>query len=219
MDIQQRDATYHRRIIRISTIVVAVVGIVLFFAQRIVRREYPNFVGYSAMELVPEIVIEPETAAPTAAPAPKPQPVREDVARDLAEQSEFETAPPVKSAEPRPVEPDILDLEARGASLSKTARTPHNVPYSNTFIILRQVKPKYPSHERDAGIEGSVTVELLVDERGFVDQANVLSLVGPASFQDSALEAVRQFVFQPPVENGESTAMWIKFVIKFRMYN
>ena len=31
-------------------------------------------------------------------------------------------------------------------------------------------------------------------------------------------DAVRQFEFQPPTEDGVPTPMWIKFVIKFRMY-
>ena len=91
------------------------------------------------------------------------------------------------------------------------------ISYSETYVILRTVKPKYPPEERDKGIEGSVTVELLVDEQGLVARANALNLVGPISFQDSALEAVRQFQFQPPIIDGEPTPMWIKFVIKFRM--
>jgi TonB family protein len=50
-----------------------------------------------------------------------------------------------------------------------------------------------------------------------VEKATVLSSLGPVSFQDSALDAVQQFVFQPPVENGKATSMWIKFLIKFRI--
>jgi protein TonB len=89
--------------------------------------------------------------------------------------------------------------------------------YAETYVILRAINPTYPQHERDRGIEGSVTVELLVDQFGMVAQATALNLVGPVSFQDAALDAVRQFEFQPPVIDGEPSTMWIKFIIKFRM--
>jgi TonB family protein len=44
-----------------------------------------------------------------------------------------------------------------------------------------------------------------------------LSTVGPVSFEQSALDAVRQFLFQPPTENGQPTSMWVRFLIKFRI--
>ena len=61
-------------------------------------------------------------------------------------------------------------------------------------------------------------MELLVNEQGFVENAAIVSAVGPASFREATLRAVRQFVFLPPVEDGKPLAMWIKFIIKFRIY-
>jgi TonB family protein len=110
----------------------------------------------------------------------------------------------------------VGDLEARG-SVSQPLHITHSGSYSESYVILRAIKPKYPDHERDRNIEGSVTVELLVNELGMVANAKVLELVGPSSFRESALEAVRQFEFQPPIEDGEPSTMWIKFVIKFRI--
>jgi TonB family protein len=109
------------------------------------------------------------------------------------------------------------DVDARMSSSSPALHLTHPGPYSEAYIILRAVKPKYPEHERERGVEGSVTVELLVDEQGMVANANVLDQVGPDSFRTSALEAVRQFEFQAPIEHGEPSTMWIKFVIKFRI--
>lgn len=110
----------------------------------------------------------------------------------------------------------IGDIEARGAVLQPLHVT-HPGPYSESYVILHAVKPQYPEHERERSIEGAVTVELLVDTFGNVAHADVLELVGPESFSRAALDAVRQFEFQPPVENGEPSTMWIKFVIKFRI--
>jgi TonB family protein len=81
------------------------------------------------------------------------------------------------------------------------------------------VEPKYPIYELENGIEGSVTVELFVNENGAVEMASVVSSIGPESFEESSLEAVRQFLFQPPIRDGQPTSMWIKFLIKFRIFN
>jgi protein TonB len=219
MDLQARDASYHRRLALISTLVVVAVGLFAVAGQRYIHRDDPAMVGWKGeMELLPELVIEPEVVATQAAPDPKPREKQpEAIAISTARSSEFEVASPSATTTPRLAEPDILDLQARGGSLSESALMSRPISYSQTYVILRTVKPKYPEPEREKGIEGSVTVELLIDEQGLVARANALNLVGPMSFQDSALEAVRQFVFQPPVVDGEPTPMWIKFVIKFRM--
>jgi TonB family protein len=93
-----------------------------------------------------------------------------------------------------------------------------DVPYSQTYVILKMVEPEYPLYELENGIEGSVTVEILVNEDGYVETASVLSSIGPKSFEDSSLKAIKQFVFQPPIIGDKPTSMWIKFLIKFRIY-
>jgi protein TonB len=219
MDIQQRDATYRRRLTVVSTIVIATASIVVVvMAPRLARRESSKWVGWKGeLELLPEITIEPDIVAPQAAPAPRPEPAPANIAQDVADHSEFETTPPAPAEAPRESPPDIIDPDARGAALSEATRSHAPASYSDTYVILRMVKPKYPPREQADGIEGNVTVELLVDEVGRVAEAYVVSLVGPKSFETSALDAVRQFEFQPPVEDGRPSSMWIKFVIKFRM--
>lgn len=218
MDFSVRDNTYHRRLAVISTIVVAVMCIAVVAGQRYVRRDDPRFVGWKGeMELLPEITIEPDAVAAEAAPAPRPREKEQTVQLTTARQSEIEVPQPSETPSPRVDEPDIVDLQAHGISRAEAVPTSRPVSYSETYVILRTVKPRYPEQERQRGIEGSVTVELLVDEQGLVARANALHLIGPMSFQDSALEAVRQFEFQPPIVDGEPSSMWIKFVIKFRM--
>ena len=80
------------------------------------------------------------------------------------------------------------------------------------------VQPEYPIYELTNGIEGSVTVEMFVNENGRVEMASVVSSIGPEAFEKSSVKAVKQFVFQPPRKGDESTSMWIKFLIKFRIY-
>lgn len=219
MDIQERDALYRRRLAIITAIVIPVLVAASIGLVRHARRDTPVQVGWRGqMELLPEITIEPDVPAQEAAPAPAPASAPEPVAMAVAEHSDFQVSPPVRESAPAPAPAEQPEIEARGAAISEAARSSPDISYSDTYVILRMVKPKYPPHEEAAGIEGNVTVELLVDEQGKVAQANVLGLVGPRSFEDAALDAVRLFEFQPPLEDGRPTSMWIKFVIKFRLY-
>ncbi|HEX6792056.1 MAG TPA: TonB family protein, partial [Candidatus Krumholzibacteria bacterium] len=216
MDLQERDALYHRRLAIISTIVVIAMAASLVAGQRYLRSVNPVMVGWQGeMELLPELTIEPEMITAEPSPAEQPQPKKQAIVIPAIDRpTELEVARTPDTPADEDFQPAI---DARGVALSEKAPMSRPVSYSQTYVILRTVKPKYPDHERDNGIEGNVTVELLVDEQGMVAQANALGLVGPMSFQDAALDAVRQFVFQPPIVDGEPSTMWIKFVIKFRL--
>jgi TonB family protein len=41
--------------------------------------------------------------------------------------------------------------------------------------------------------------------------------MGPDAFADAALAAVRQFIFEPPTENGKPTTIWVRLRVKFRI--
>jgi TonB family protein len=103
--------------------------------------------------------------------------------------------------------------------VSNIRQYPRNtdVPYSEDYVILHMVQPEYPPAELLEGIEGDVTVELLVNEDGRVEDAWVLASVGPKSFEHASLAAVRQFRFKPPVLNGQAVPMWIRFQVRFRL--
>jgi protein TonB len=217
MDLHERDASYHRRISIISMMVVVAALAFIVAAAHYIRRANPVMVGWKGeMELLPELVIEPEVVAEQPAPSPRSGQSSPTASIEAARRSEFQVSNPWDATAARNANPD-LDVQPRGTADSRAVPMSRPVSYSETYVILKTVKPKYPEHERERGVEGSVTVELLVDEQGLVAQANALSLVGPMSFQDAALEAVRQFVFQPPVVDGEASTMWIKFVFTFRL--
>jgi TonB family protein len=91
------------------------------------------------------------------------------------------------------------------------------VPYSETYVILSMTKPEYPPEELMNGTEGEVTVELLVNEEGYVERAWVLIAQGPKSFEESSLAAIKTFRFKPPTDRGKPIAMWIRFQIRFRI--
>jgi len=92
-----------------------------------------------------------------------------------------------------------------------------DVSYSEDYVILHMVKPEYPPDELKHGVEGDVTVEILVNEAGSVEAAWVLIATGSRGFEQATLDAVRQFRFKPPIVQGNLAPMWIRFEIRFRI--
>jgi protein TonB len=212
-----REAAYRKRIGIIVPIVAVLLVSAFLFSGRLEYHEVSRLVGWRGpIELLPEITVEPDVASPQSIPPPAGAEAPEAVALEVSDEPAFETGPP--DLEPNPPRPftqplpqvDRLDVEAAPAR--------PEVSYSDTYVILHMVKPTYPARELAEGIEGNVTVELLIDEQGMVAEAAVVSAMGPVSFQESTLEAVRQFRFQPMTENGRPTSMWIKFLVKFRIF-
>jgi len=81
--------------------------------------------------------------------------------------------------------------------------------------ILRRVEPVFPPLASAARIGAIVVVEAEVDTRGYVRTAKVLS--GHPLFDEAALEAVKQWRYQPLLLNGEPTGFILSVVITFNL--
>lgn len=82
--------------------------------------------------------------------------------------------------------------------------------------LLRRVEPRYPPIAREDGIEGSVTLRLLVDRSGRVRAASVVRASPPRVFDRAALRAARQWVFSPARYRGRTVRVYLKQKILFR---
>lgn len=213
----ERDAAYKRRIRLILPIVLVVYAAVFLSTGHLRYEDIPRYVGWRGeLQLLPEITVIPELESVEAEPAPREAVVEQTVALDLTPTGEVRDEEPANLE--AAVKPRVSEVGEGTQPIRSLERVGHRAPsYSETYVILKMVKPVYPPYERAEGIEGNVTLELLVDEQGMVATVNVLSTVGPVSFEESALDAARQFQFQPPTENGKPATYWVRFLIKFRI--
>jgi protein TonB len=78
---------------------------------------------------------------------------------------------------------------------------------------VRHVDPVYPAAARPSRAEGFVIVELHIDEQGVVTDARILRSRPP--FDQAALDAVRQWRYEPLVFNGAPTAFIMSAVVNF----
>ena len=87
-------------------------------------------------------------------------------------------------------------------------------------VIPKALNPKtpdYPETLEDEGIEGTVTLELLISKEGKVMKAKVIKS-DHELFSESALRAVKKYKFSPgKLADGTSADSIIEFVVKFEI--
>ena len=81
--------------------------------------------------------------------------------------------------------------------------------------VLTEVRPVYPKEAREKEIEGAVSMDVLIDEKGKVRQVSVIE--GPEIFRAGALEAMKKFAFRPALVDGKPVAVRIRYSLKFQL--
>jgi protein TonB len=81
--------------------------------------------------------------------------------------------------------------------------------------LLRRVEPDYPQVAREARVEGVVILEATTDIYGRVQSVKVLRSV--PLLDQAAIEAVRQWVYEPMVINGRPRGVVFTVTITFRL--
>jgi len=212
----QKEHNYRRRILVITPIACVLVALLFLSSDVVPVKPLDPKLGWEGpVQLLPEITIIPD----------------KEVQEENREESILQT---MASMDIELIE-DIADAEGGQNELVKEAErveedTPEldltdvrhipkhtDVPFTDNYVILHMVQPEYPPREMLAGIEGDVMVEILVNEQGLVENAWILLADGPQSFEDASLNAVKQFRFKPPTENGKPIPMWIRFQVRFRL--
>jgi TonB family protein len=79
--------------------------------------------------------------------------------------------------------------------------------------LLRKVQPIYPETARAQGIGGTVVLTALVTKQGSV--ANVKFVRGPEALASAAIDAVRQWVYEPYRLGSEPVAVQTMIVLRF----
>ena len=82
-------------------------------------------------------------------------------------------------------------------------------------VLVKAVSPKYPDLARSSGIEGKVTLNVLVGVDGRVQKVDVVS--GVPVLNDAAIEAVKQYLFKPALANNKPVAVWVAVPILFKL--
>ena len=83
--------------------------------------------------------------------------------------------------------------------------------------LLKTVDPVYPQMAQRIGVEGMITVNALIDEKGDVIDTGILKGIQDDKGLGRAAEtAVKKWKFQPARKNGVAVKVWKSFVISFK---
>jgi periplasmic protein TonB len=81
--------------------------------------------------------------------------------------------------------------------------------------LLHIVQPVYPAIAKTVHIEGTVELSAVIGSDGHVRELSVIS--GHPLLRKAALDAVRQWIYRPPVLNGDTVEIVAPIAVIFRL--
>ncbi|MEE8166895.1 MAG: TonB family protein [Myxococcota bacterium] len=125
--------------------------------------------------------------------------------------------PEKKQVDDEPPPPEMQldtssDLDAGGISIGSGVEASIDLAGVGNFemasadgdaVPMVRVPPQYPERAMQRGIEGRVLVEFTISKSGSVKDARVIAYEPSKIFNKAALKAVRQWKYNPKIENGK----------------
>ena len=141
--------------------------------------------------------------------------------------------PEERPVEPTPIEPGPFDPNANPRS-DRTDGSVGGLPPIDDRkedpdirdVVITDVQPElvyalnpiYPDLAREAGVEGTVIVRMLVGRNGHVERAVVYPPAPPTMLDEAALAAARTTVFTPALTNGHPVKVWVSRAYRFKLH-
>jgi len=90
------------------------------------------------------------------------------------------------------------------------------VAYEKEPEMVSMQDPQYPDIAKEAGVEGTVLVRVLVGEDGFVKDQIIIQSV--PMLDDAAASAAQTAVFKPALQKDKPVAVWMVIPIEFKLH-
>ena len=171
---------------------------------------YPRYLGMLELEDVElqEILIEniPQTQQierppPPARPSVPVESEDEDIADDLTiEETDLDNFEAWDAPPPPPEGPRVKFI-----------------PYDDPPQPLSEIRPVYPEIAQEAGIEGTVVVQVCIDKKGRVQDTVILKGIPNTGLDEAALKAIRKTRFRPAKQRERPVGVWISIPVNFRL--
>jgi len=83
--------------------------------------------------------------------------------------------------------------------------------------LIRQVRPNYPDELKQLGVEGTVVVRAIIGKDGTVLSPRVVNTEVDPRLAEVALDAVRQWLYEPTLLNGQPVEALTTVTLDFRL--
>jgi protein TonB len=158
----------------------------------------------------PQVAVAPAVAPPTAAvPVPVPD-AEAPPEQTIMSQEEIAAATPG------------ISTEGSGDQIVVAPPSEESMPSFGDYVYVEElpeavqrVAPVYPDLAREAGVDGTVLVQALVDKSGKVRDVKVQKSI--PMLDQAAIDAVKKWVFKPALSNNKPVAVWVAVPVKFSL--
>jgi protein TonB len=123
------------------------------------------------------------------------------------------------TVETPPIEDTIPEIEVPTDEPAPAAITADTAPALETadMKVNKRVDPVYPAQSRRAGEQGTGVFRVLVDANGRPSEVSVLKSTGFPKLDEAAMTAIRRWVFNAAVQNGQAVQSWTRVQVQFRL--
>lgn len=81
--------------------------------------------------------------------------------------------------------------------------------------LISKVNPVYPTVAKNQHVSGNVTIDALIDATGRVTTMKIVS--GPTLLHQAAMDALKQWKYQPATLDGKAVPMHLSVTLQFRL--
>jgi TonB family protein len=111
----------------------------------------------------------------------------------------------------------VQRLGATSQAQPKTATGPDLQALAAQLQRTRYVPPEYPDRALSNRIGGSVTVQYVVDKKGYTKDVRVIESAPEGVFDSAATEAIRRWRYRPAEYNGQPVEVPVRTRIRFEL--
>ena len=101
--------------------------------------------------------------------------------------------------------------------MPRTAPRGRQLPPTLIPAYRQNSPPRYPAAARQRGYEGLVLVSAEIEPDGRVGNLSLKKSSGYPILDDSAMDAVRKWLFRPGQRMGVAISMWVDVPVRFAL--
>ena len=162
-------------------------------------------------EAAPQVNVA-EAIVPPSIGVPEPVPDAEATEATIATQAQMSDAlAPITADDITGGGNDSLVVDTGG----RTPAPGEFVPFDELPVLLSVQPPVYPEMVREAGIDGTVTVQVLVGKDGRVKQAQAID--GPQPLRPAGVASAKTALFKPALQGTSPVEVWVMIPVTFQL--
>ena len=162
----------------------------------------------------------PKPIPPPRKPGPTPQksnPMTKDASQSVRQPPPTMPSPSLRSTPPAPLRHATAPRKVTKPTSTRASQKPAPAVVIAVPRYRDSPPPAYPRRARRKGIQGMVRLAVWVDPTGAVEKLALARSSGYDILDRSALDAVKNWRFDPATRNGQAIASQVEIPVEFKL--